>query len=121
MQPTTLVPRPIHHAGWAHEKNVDGYRMVAHKNGNAGSSAGSKRLRAQPKGDVATPPMLMAFDLRNSTARISASDPCASAGKRSRASPDGRAAAYAAAEPEWPGGVAGGHPGRVGGPSGEGS
>jgi len=63
MQPTTLVPRPIHHAGWAHEKKVDGYRMVAHKNGNAGSSAGSKRLRAQPKGDVATPPMLMAFDL----------------------------------------------------------
>ena len=30
MQPT-LVPRPIHHAGWVYEEKVDGYRMVAYK------------------------------------------------------------------------------------------
>jgi len=34
MQPT-LLPRPIHHTGWAYEETVDGYRMVAHRNGNA--------------------------------------------------------------------------------------
>jgi len=32
MQPT-LVPRPIHYAGWVYEEKVDGYRMVAHKEG----------------------------------------------------------------------------------------
>ena len=32
MQPT-LVPRPIHHAGWDEEK-VDGYRMVIRKEGD---------------------------------------------------------------------------------------
>src|SRR5712671_2949164 len=31
MQPTL----PIHHAGWVYKEKVDGYRMVAHKNGNA--------------------------------------------------------------------------------------
>jgi len=28
MQPT-LLPRPIHHEGWAYEEKVDGYRMLA--------------------------------------------------------------------------------------------
>jgi bifunctional non-homologous end joining protein LigD len=32
MQPT-LVPRPFHHEGWLYEEKVDGYRMVAYKNG----------------------------------------------------------------------------------------
>jgi bifunctional non-homologous end joining protein LigD len=100
----TLLPRPIHHAGWVYEEKVDGYRMVAHKNGNAVhlvsrqgkeftqrfpelakavAALGAESvildaelavfdqqlvsrfewLRAQPKGDVATPPLLMAFDL----------------------------------------------------------
>jgi bifunctional non-homologous end joining protein LigD len=30
MQPT-LLPRPIHHAGWVYEEKVDGYRMMAYK------------------------------------------------------------------------------------------
>lgn len=32
MQPT-LVAQPIHHEGWVYEEKVDGYRMVARKNG----------------------------------------------------------------------------------------
>jgi len=100
----TLIARPFHHVGWVYEEKVDGYRMVAHKNGNAVqlisrqgkeftqrfpelaravAALGAEPvildaelavfdqqfvsrfewLRAQPKGDVATPPLLMAFDL----------------------------------------------------------
>ena len=103
MQPT-LLPRPIKPAGWVYEEKVDGYRMVAHKNGyvvqlisrqgkeftqrfpelaKAVAALGAESvildaelavfdhqfvsrfewLRAQPEGDVATPPLLMAFDL----------------------------------------------------------
>src|SRR5580704_11832 len=29
----TLIPRPIHHEGWVYEEKVDGYRMVAYKDG----------------------------------------------------------------------------------------
>jgi bifunctional non-homologous end joining protein LigD len=29
----TLIPRPVHHEGWIYEEKVDGYRMVAYKNG----------------------------------------------------------------------------------------
>jgi len=32
MQPT-LVPRPIHHEGWVYEEKVDGWRMLAYKDG----------------------------------------------------------------------------------------
>jgi len=32
MQPT-LVPRPLHRAGWAYEEKVDSYRMLAYKDG----------------------------------------------------------------------------------------
>ena len=32
MQPT-LVARPFHHEGWVYEEKVDGYRMVAYKEG----------------------------------------------------------------------------------------
>ncbi len=100
----TLLPRPFHHDGWVYEEKVDGYRMVAYKDGRtvrlisrrgkeftqrfpelakavAGLGAESaildtevavfdrqlvsrlEWLRAQPKDDVSTPPMLMAFDL----------------------------------------------------------
>ena len=34
MQPT-LVAQPFHHKGWVYEEKVDGYRMVAHKDGAA--------------------------------------------------------------------------------------
>jgi len=103
MQPT-LIATPFHRPGWVYEEKVDGYRMVASKQGGsaqlvsrqgkafaprfpelakavAGLGAESvildtevavfdrqlisrfEWLRAQPKDDVATPPMLMAFDL----------------------------------------------------------
>ena len=29
----TLIPRPVHHDGWLYEEKVDGYRMVAYKDG----------------------------------------------------------------------------------------
>jgi bifunctional non-homologous end joining protein LigD len=32
----TLLPRPFHHDGWVYEEKVDGYRMVAVKDGAAG-------------------------------------------------------------------------------------
>jgi bifunctional non-homologous end joining protein LigD len=98
------VGRPFHRDGWVYEEKVDGYRMVARKEGPrvsltsrqgkdfthrfpdlakavAGLGAESavldaevavfdrqlvsrfEWLRAHPKDDVATPPMLMAFDL----------------------------------------------------------
>jgi len=38
MQPT-LLPRPIHHAGWVYEEQVDGYRMVAYKDRHSSGSA----------------------------------------------------------------------------------
>jgi len=31
----TLISRPIHHAGWVYEEKVDGWRMVARKDGAA--------------------------------------------------------------------------------------
>jgi len=103
MQPT-LVARPFHRPGWGYEEKVDGYRLVAHKEGPrvsltsrqgkdftrrfpelakalAGLAAESavldaevavfdrqlvsrfEWLRAQPKDDVSTPPMVMSFDL----------------------------------------------------------
>jgi bifunctional non-homologous end joining protein LigD len=31
----TLVPRPVHHEGWVYEEKVDGYRMLAYKQGSA--------------------------------------------------------------------------------------
>ena len=31
----TLVSRPFHREGWVYEEKVDGWRMVAHKNGAA--------------------------------------------------------------------------------------
>jgi hypothetical protein len=31
----TQIPRPIHHAGWVYEEKVDGWRMVARKDGTA--------------------------------------------------------------------------------------
>ncbi len=30
----TLLPRPFHRDGWVYEEEVDGYRMVAHKDGD---------------------------------------------------------------------------------------
>ncbi len=30
----TLVPRPVHHDGWVYEEKVDGWRMLAYKEGN---------------------------------------------------------------------------------------
>jgi bifunctional non-homologous end joining protein LigD len=33
MQPT-LIAKPFHHEGWVYEEKVDGYRMVAHKDGD---------------------------------------------------------------------------------------
>jgi bifunctional non-homologous end joining protein LigD len=33
MQPT-LVAKPFHHEGWVYEEKVDGYRMVAYKDGD---------------------------------------------------------------------------------------
>jgi len=103
MQPT-LIATPFHRPGWVYEEKVDGYRMVAYKQGGsvqlvsrqgkaftqrfpalakavAGLGAESvildtevavfdrqlisrfEWLRGRPEGDVATPPMLMAFDL----------------------------------------------------------
>ncbi len=103
MQPTQ-VATPFHRPGWVYEEKVDGYRMVAYKDGasvrlisrqgkeftqcfpelaKAVATLGAESvildtelavfdrqlisrfewLRAQPKDDVATPPMLMAFDL----------------------------------------------------------
>jgi len=100
----TQVATPFHRPDWVYEENVDGYRMVAYKEGRTGhliSRQGKEFthrfselaqavaaldsesaildtelavfdrqlishfewLRAQPKDDVATPPMLMAFDL----------------------------------------------------------
>jgi bifunctional non-homologous end joining protein LigD len=100
---STEVGQPFHRDGWVYEEEVDGYRMVARKEGprvsllsrqgkdftsrfpelakaRVGLGAESavldselavfdrqlisrfEWLRAQPK-DVATPPMLMAFDL----------------------------------------------------------
>jgi ATP-dependent DNA ligase len=32
----TLVPRPIHHEGWIYEEKVDGWRMLAYKDGDQG-------------------------------------------------------------------------------------
>ncbi len=29
----TLIHRPIHHEGWSYEEKVDGWRMVAYKDG----------------------------------------------------------------------------------------
>jgi bifunctional non-homologous end joining protein LigD len=34
MQPT-LVAQPFHHKGWVYEEKIDGYRIVAHKDGDA--------------------------------------------------------------------------------------
>ena len=34
MQPTLVAP-PFHHKGWVYEEKVDGYRMVAQKDGDA--------------------------------------------------------------------------------------
>jgi len=103
MQPT-LVARPFHRPGWVYEEQIDGYRMVAHKDGPrvsltsrqgkdftrrfpeltqafVGLGAESavldaevavfdrqlvsrfEWLRGRPEDDVATPPLLMAFDL----------------------------------------------------------
>jgi len=103
MQPT-LIATPFHRPGWVYEEKVDGYRIVASKQGGsaqlvsregkaftprfpelakavAGLGAESvildtevavfdrqlisrfEWLRGRPEGDVATPPMLMAFDL----------------------------------------------------------
>jgi bifunctional non-homologous end joining protein LigD len=33
MQPT-LIPRPVHHAGWVYEEKYDGWRMLAYKDGD---------------------------------------------------------------------------------------
>jgi len=30
----TLVARPVHHEGWVYEEKVDGYRVLAHKDGS---------------------------------------------------------------------------------------
>jgi bifunctional non-homologous end joining protein LigD len=103
MQPT-LVSTPFHRPGWIYEEKVDGYRMVAYKQGGSAqlvsrqgkeftqrfpelakavAALGAESvildtemavfdrqlisrfewLRGQPKSDVATPPMLIAFDL----------------------------------------------------------
>jgi ATP-dependent DNA ligase len=100
----TQVATPFHRPGWVYEEKVDGYRMVAYKDGasvrlisrqgkeftqrfpelaKAVATLGTESvvldtelavfdrqltsrfewLRGQPKDDVATPPMLMAFDL----------------------------------------------------------
>jgi bifunctional non-homologous end joining protein LigD len=100
----TEVATPFHRPGWVYEEKVDGYRMVARKEGprvsltsrqdkdftrrfsdlatalmglaaesavlDAEVAVFDRRLvsrfewlRGQPKDDVATPPMLMAFDL----------------------------------------------------------
>jgi bifunctional non-homologous end joining protein LigD len=54
MQPT-LVPRPIHHEGWVYEEKVDGFRMVARKNGD-----GVRLLSRQDKDFTARFPALAA-------------------------------------------------------------
>ena len=100
----TQVATPFHRPGWGYEEKLDGFRMVAHKEGLsvrlisrqgkeftgrfpdlakavAGLGAESaildtevavfdrqlvsrfEWLRGQPKDDVATPPLLIAFDL----------------------------------------------------------
>lgn len=100
----TQVATAFHRPGWVYEEKVDGYRMVAYKEGasvrlvsrkgkeftqrfpdlaKAVAALGAESvvldtelavfdrqlvsrfewLRAHPKEDVATPPMLMAFDL----------------------------------------------------------
>jgi bifunctional non-homologous end joining protein LigD len=99
----TQVPRPFHHPGWVYEEKVDGWRVLAYKDGAGGrlisrngrdltrrfpelaaAVAGLapptlvldgeiavfdqqlvsrfEWLRARPKDDTATPPLLMAFD-----------------------------------------------------------
>ena len=30
----TLLAHPVHHPGWIYEEKVDGYRMVAYKDGD---------------------------------------------------------------------------------------
>jgi bifunctional non-homologous end joining protein LigD len=100
----TQVAQPFHHEGWVYEEKVDGYRTLAHKDGERvrlisrhakdltarfpelvealrtlrpdsiildGEVAVYDEqlvsrfewLRAQPKDEVATPPMMMVFDL----------------------------------------------------------
>ena len=31
----TLIPRPVHHSDWIYEEKVDGYRMLAYKEGQS--------------------------------------------------------------------------------------
>jgi ATP-dependent DNA ligase len=38
MQPTQ-VAQPFHHKGWVYEEKVDGYRMLAHRDGDGGAVA----------------------------------------------------------------------------------
>jgi ATP-dependent DNA ligase len=42
----TLVPKPFHRNGWVYEEKIDGYRMLAYKDGAGVPAHQQKRYRS---------------------------------------------------------------------------